>query len=62
MAFTKFRCGIVNLLQQLEFCLVSRGVQDPGFRTRVRQDSAHFQQTGVKRNFWPLRNFWPVVV
>jgi len=23
MAFTKLSCGIVNLLQQLEFCLVS---------------------------------------
>jgi len=23
MAFTKLRCGIVNLLQQLAFCLVS---------------------------------------
>jgi len=25
---------------------IFRGVQDPDFRTRVRQDSAHFQQTG----------------
>ena len=24
-----------------------RGVQDPDFRTRVRQDSAHFEQTGL---------------
>jgi len=23
------------------------GVQDPDFRTRVRQDSAHFEQTGL---------------
>jgi len=23
MAFTKIRCGIINLLQQFEFCLVS---------------------------------------
>jgi len=28
---------------------IDRGVQDPDFRTRVRQDSAHFQQTGSDR-------------
>jgi len=26
MAFTKLRCGIVNLLQPLEFCLVSQAL------------------------------------
>jgi len=27
-------------------CSLCRGVQDQDFRTRVRQDSAHFEQTG----------------
>jgi len=28
-----------------------RGVQDPDFRTRVRQDSAHFEQTGLDPDY-----------
>jgi len=30
---------------------VGRGVQDPDFRTRVRQDSAHFEQTGSDQDY-----------
>jgi len=26
--------------------MLTRGVQDPDFRTRVRQDTAHFERTG----------------
>jgi len=28
-----------------------RGVQDPGLRTRIRQDSAHFEQTGSEPDY-----------
>jgi len=31
--------------------LTNRGVQDPDFRTRVRQDSAHFEQTGLDPDY-----------
>jgi len=30
---------------------LTRGVQDPDFRTRVRQDSAHFEQTGSGQDY-----------
>jgi len=30
----------------LTFSVEDKGIQDPDFRTRVRQDSAHFEQTG----------------
>jgi len=29
----------------------NRGVQDPNCRTRVRQDSAHFEQTGLDSDY-----------
>jgi len=46
---------------------------DPGHRIRLWQDSVFYfgprsgvknirkSRPSVKRNFWPLRNFWPVV-
>jgi len=39
-----FLLGSFELFLDSDFC--SRSVQDPDFRTRARQDSAHFQQTG----------------
>jgi len=35
----------------------SRGVQDPVFRTRVRQGSAHFQQTGPDPDYGFIQVF-----
>jgi len=31
--------------------VITRGVQDPDFRTRIRQDSAHFEQTGSDQDY-----------
>jgi len=30
----------------MRYAIHTRSLQDPDFRTRVRQDSAHFEQTG----------------
>jgi len=36
---------------------LTRGGQDPDFRTRVRQDSAHFEQTGSDPDYGFIQVF-----
>jgi len=50
MAFTKFRRGIVNLLQQLELCLVSLAL------------SAYCKKYTYKYGFLSEKNVWSVTV
>jgi len=34
-----------------DHCHCGRGAQDQDFRTRIRQDSAHFEQTGSDQDY-----------
>jgi len=49
-------------IRHLELCrllvLLSRGVQDPDFRTRVRQDSAHYEQIGLDPDYGFIQVSW----